>query len=173
VKTIGAIGIGSNQGNRKALMEQAIHRLIARWEQPAQQSSIFETEAWGMPSSTPPFLNQVLLVHWESSPVPEKILKDLLDVEQELGRTREVASNSTYSSRTIDLDFLFLEGHRIQSEQLTLPHPRLKNRRFVLEPLNELCPDLVFDASGMSTRDLLLFCKDETPVRPYIAASET
>jgi 2-amino-4-hydroxy-6-hydroxymethyldihydropteridine diphosphokinase len=173
VKTIGAIGIGSNQGNRIALMEQAIQRLLDLWEQPSQRSSMFETEAWGMPQGTPPFLNQVLLVHWEASPAPEKILKDLLDVEQELGRTREAASNPTYSSRTIDLDFLFLEGHRLQSEQLTLPHPRLTERRFVLEPLNELCPDLVFDASGMSTRDLLLSCKDETLVRPYIAASET
>ena len=173
MKTIGAIGIGSNQGNRIALMEQAIQRLLDLWEQPSQRSSMFETEAWGMPPGTPPFLNQVLLVHWEASPAPEKILKDLLDVEQGLGRTREATSKSTYSSRTIDLDFLFLEGHRLQSEQLTLPHPRLTERRFVLEPLNELCPDLVFDASGMSTRDLLLSCKDETLVRPYIAASET
>jgi 2-amino-4-hydroxy-6-hydroxymethyldihydropteridine diphosphokinase len=173
VKTIGAIGIGSNQGNRIALMEQAIQRLLDLWEQPSQRSSMFETEAWGMPQGTPPFLNQVLLVHWEASPAPEKILKDLLDVEQGLGRTREATSKTTYSSRTIDLDFLFLEGHRLQSEQLTLPHPRLTERRFVLEPLNEFCPDLVFDASGMSTRDLLLSCKDETLVRPYIAASET
>lgn len=173
MKTIGAIGIGSNQGNRIALMEQAIQRLLDLWEQPSQRSSMFETEAWGMPPGTPPFLNQVLLVHWEASPAPEKILKDLLDVEQGLGRTREATSKTTYSSRTIDLDFLFLEGHRLQSEQLTLPHPRLTERRFVLEPLNELCPDLVFDASGMSTRDLLLSCKDETLVRPYIAASET
>ena len=172
VNTLCAIGIGSNQGERHGLLKRATQLLKTQWKVPFQESSVYETAAWGMPEGTPSFLNQVLLFEWSEAPDAEQVLEVLLEVELALGRQRNARANSAYESRTIDLDLLFLGDQISSSDRLDLPHPRMTQRKFVLEPLNELCPDLVFDASGMSTRDLLLFCKDETPVRPYIAASE-
>tara|TARA_Y100000385_G_scaffold66499_1_gene66183 strand:+ start:883 stop:1404 length:522 start_codon:yes stop_codon:yes gene_type:complete len=172
VITKAAIGIGSNQGNRHALLKQARDMLESIWSRPMRRSSIYETEAWGMAEGTPAFLNQVLLFEWEQMPVAERLLDDLLHTERELGRRRRPSSNQGYQSRTIDLDLLFLGGHVQSSDRLALPHPRMTSRKFVLEPLNELCPDFILQPMGQSIEELLNACSDETPVRLYLSASE-
>ena len=94
--TKAAIGIGSNQGNRHALLSQASEMLESIWSRPMRRSSIYETEAWGMAEGTPAFLNQVLLFEWEQMPVAERLLDDLLHTERELGRRRRPSSNQGY-----------------------------------------------------------------------------
>jgi 2-amino-4-hydroxy-6-hydroxymethyldihydropteridine diphosphokinase len=168
----GAIGVGSNQGDRQALLKQARELLESFWCCTARKSNIFETEAWGMAEGTPTFLNQVLLFEWNHMPNPESLLDDLLHIELELGRRRHTTSNQTYQSRTIDLDLLFLGDHVQSSDRLELPHPRMTSRKFVLAPLNELCPDFILQPWGQSIRDLLHACSDETPVRMYLTSSE-
>ncbi len=170
--TKGAIGIGSNQGNRHALLTQATEMLRSIWDCPMRRSSIYETEAWGMAEGTPAFLNQVLLFEWEQMPRAEDLLDDLLHIELELGRIRRPSSNQGYQSRTIDLDLLFLGEHVQSSNRLELPHPRMTSRKFVLEPLNELCPDFIVQPWDQSVQELMNACSDEAPVRLYLSASE-
>ena len=173
VKTTGAIGIGSNQGQRSDLLKQARKLIEQRWNATMRESAIFETEAWGMPEGTPAFLNQVLLFEWSAAPNPETLLEELLDIEHALGRKRTFTAIQTYQSRIIDLDLLFLGNHMHSSDRLELPHHRMISRRFVMEPLSELCPDFILQPWGKSVRDLLDSCPDETPVRSYLDASES
>jgi 2-amino-4-hydroxy-6-hydroxymethyldihydropteridine diphosphokinase len=167
-----AIGVGSNQGNRPALLKQAREMLESIWSCPMRRSSIYETEAWGMTEGTPAFLNQVLLFEWEKMPRAEDLLEDLLHIELELGRRRRSSSNQGYQSRTIDLDLLFLGEHVQSSDRLELPHPRMTSRKFVLEPLNELCPDFILQPWDQSIEELLNACSDEMPVRLYLSDSK-
>ena len=137
---------------------------------PFQESSVYETAAWGMPEGTPSFLNQVLLFEWPDAPDAEQVLEVLLEVELELGRQRNTGPNTPYESRTIDLDLLFLGNQIASSDRLDLPHPRMTQRKFVLEPLNELCPHFILQPWGKSVHDLWMACEDETPIRMYLAA---
>ncbi len=168
--TLCAIGIGSNQGERQGLLKRATQLLKTQWKVPCQESSIYETVAWGMPEGTPSFLNQVLLFEWSEAPDAEQVLEVLLEVELALGRQRNARSNTAYESRTIDLDLLFLGDQISSSDRLDLPHPRMTQRKFVLEPLNELCPHFILQPWGKSVHDLWIACEDETPISMYIAA---
>ena len=170
VNTLCAIGIGSNQGERHGLLKRATQLLKTQWKHPFQESSIYETAAWGMPHGTPAFLNQVLLFEWPDAPDAEQVLEVLLEVELELGRQRNTGPNTPYESRTIDLDLLFLGNQIASSDRLDLPHPRMTQRKFVLEPLNELCPHFILQPWGKSVHDLWMACEDETPIRMYLAA---
>jgi len=170
VNTLCAIGIGSNQGERHGLLKRATQLLKTQWKHPFQKSSVYETAAWGMPEGTPSFLNQVLLFEWPDAPDAEQVLEVLLEVELELGRQRNTGPNTPYESRTIDLDLLFLGDQISSSDRLDLPHPRMTQRKFVLEPLNELCPHYILHPWGKSIHDLWIACEDETPIRMYLAA---
>ncbi len=169
-KTLCAIGIGSNQGERHGLLKRATQLLKTQWKLPCQESSIYETAAWGMPHGTPAFLNQVLLFEWPDAPNAEQVLEVLLEVELELGRRRITGPNTPYESRTIDLDLLFMGNQISSSDRLDLPHPRMTQRKFVLEPLNEMCPHFILQPWGKSVHDLWMACEDETPIRMYLAA---
>jgi 2-amino-4-hydroxy-6-hydroxymethyldihydropteridine diphosphokinase len=170
VNTLCAIGIGSNQGERHGLLKRATLLLKTQWKVPFHESSVYETAAWGMPEGTPSFLNQVLLFEWSEAPDAEQVLEVLLDVELALGRQRNARTSAAYESRTIDLDLLFLGDQISSSDRLDLPHPRMTQRKFVLEPLNELCPHFILHPWGKSIHDLWLACEDETPVSVYLAA---
>ena len=103
-------------------------------------------------------------------PDAEQVLEVLLDVELALGRQRNARTSAAYESRTIDLDLLFLGNQIASSDRLDLPHPRMTQRKFVLEPLNELCPHFILQPWGKSVHDLWMACEDETPIRMYLAA---
>jgi 2-amino-4-hydroxy-6-hydroxymethyldihydropteridine diphosphokinase len=148
VNTLCAIGIGSNQGERHGLLKRATLLLKTQWKVPFHESSVYETEA----------------------PDAEQVLEVLLDVELALGRQRNARTSAAYESRTIDLDLLFLGDQISSSDRLDLPHPRMTQRKFVLEPLNELCPHFILHPWGKSIHDLWLACEDETPVSVYLAA---
>ena len=135
------IGLGSNQGNREFYLNLSI--CLIEWEvgDVVQRSSVIETPSWGFESD--PFLNQVIVVHTILEPLP--LLDALQSIERRLGRTQKSTvedGKPVYHPRTIDLDILDYDRMRYRDERLTLPHPHIAEREFVLAPLRELGLDL-------------------------------
>jgi 2-amino-4-hydroxy-6-hydroxymethyldihydropteridine diphosphokinase len=137
------VGVGANLGEREATIRRAIALL---GEAPGVAvtgvSTLRETEPWG-PVPQPRYLNGAFAVETELA--PRVLLDVLLDVERRLGRTRD---GERFGPRTIDLDLLVYDDVAIDEPGLTLPHPRLQERRFALEPLAELAPGLVIAGKG-------------------------
>ena len=121
-----------------------------------------------MPEGTPDFLNQVVMFAWDHSPAPESIMHALLEIEKELGRTR-IEKNAGYVSRTMDLDLLAIEGVVCNTTELTLPHPRMHLRKFVLLPMAELARDIRATPDGPTVDELLSACPDESSVQLWPA----
>lgn len=131
------IGLGSNKGNREFYLMFSV-RLI-EWEigRVVQSSSVIETPSWGFESD--PFLNQVIVV--ETALEPLELLDALQSIERRLGRTQKstvVDGKPVYHDRTIDLDILDYDRKPYHDDRLTLPHPHIAERDFVLIPLREL-----------------------------------
>jgi len=127
-----------------------------------RMSSVYETEPVGT-LAQPNFLNMVAELSGPNLPPPEQMLARLLRVEYALGRTREVPQGP----RTIDLDLLLYQGELRHTEFLTLPHPRLHERRFVLEPMAELAPNLMHPKLKRTIAELLKTCPDRSEVRRW------
>ena len=137
------MGLGANLGDRAATLARALELLGQRAEiEIVAVSSFRETDPVGY-LDQPRFLNAAAAV--ETSLSPQALLDGLLDVERELGRTRE---GLRYGPRTVDLDLLLIEGVTVDELGLTLPHPRLHERAFALEPLVELDPSIVIPGKG-------------------------
>lgn len=139
------IGLGSNLGDRALNIQLAIEKIRQIQDSKITKiSSIIET----LPVGGPPqekFLNAAIEIQTNMS--PRKLLKNLQMIESELGRLRTVKNGP----RTIDLDILFCRDMQIREKDLIVPHPRIKEREFVLTPLREIAPDLVkrlFDADN-------------------------
>ena len=137
------IGLGANLGDRETTIERAVRLLddVGGVEVVAV-STLRETEPWG-PVEQPPYLNGAAAV--ETALAPRALLEVLLDVERRLGRVRD---GERYGPRTIDLDLLLFGDLELDETGLTLPHPHLHERRFVLEPLAEIAPALVVPGHG-------------------------
>ena len=128
------VGLGSNLGDREQALRRALELLAEDPEiEIVAVSSFRETEPWGV-ADQPRFVNAAAAL--ETSLSPQELLGRLLAVENALGRTR--GEGPRYGPRTIDLDLLLYGGERLDEPGLTLPHPRLHERSFVLEPLAEL-----------------------------------
>ena len=144
------IGLGANLGDRAATLTRAIELLAERQEiDVVAVSSFRETDPVGY-LDQPRFLNAAAVV--ETSLAPAALLTTLLEVERELGRVRE---GPRYGPRTVDLDLLLMDDLVLDEPGLELPHPRLHERAFALEPLSELDPALVVPGHG-AVRQLLL-----------------
>ncbi|MDJ0919562.1 MAG: 2-amino-4-hydroxy-6-hydroxymethyldihydropteridine diphosphokinase [Henriciella sp.] len=132
-----AIGLGSNLGDRKAQLQTALRRLDANPHiRVGQVSAMYETAPWGE-TDQPAFLNACVLL--QTSLSPEDLLAACLGIEAAMGRLRE----KRWGPRLIDLDVLFYGDVEMESDTLTLPHPEIQNRAFVLAPLAELAPDVL------------------------------
>jgi 2-amino-4-hydroxy-6-hydroxymethyldihydropteridine diphosphokinase len=129
------LALGSNLGNRRHNIEKALHLLKEKGIIVEKMSSIIETDPVGGPPHQEQYLNAVIQVETKSSPV--ELLQTLQSIELQLGRTRDVV----HGARTIDLDILFYDNLKINTPQLTIPHPRMGQRFFVLEPLKEISPE--------------------------------
>ena len=126
------VSLGSNQGNRLALIESCIELIHNEVAVVVKVSKIYETPAWGFESE--PFYNCVLLLHTSKS--PQKLLNQLLKVEKKLGRVRN--QFGAYQPRPIDIDILTFDEKIVATETLQIPHPLLQKRMFVLQPLLDL-----------------------------------
>jgi 2-amino-4-hydroxy-6-hydroxymethyldihydropteridine diphosphokinase len=127
--TLAYVGLGSNLGDREALIRRAAEAVGA-----VRLSTIRETEPWGV-AEQPPYLNAA--AELETTLAPRELLDRMLDVERQLGRER---GGPRWGPRTIDLDLLLYGEQVIDEPGLRVPHPYLLERRFVLEPLAELIP---------------------------------
>jgi 2-amino-4-hydroxy-6-hydroxymethyldihydropteridine diphosphokinase len=135
--TTAYLGLGSNLGNRLAFLRGGRDTLT---NQPGieliRTSGVYETEAVGGPPDNPAFLNAVMQI--QTSLEPDQLLAACLAAESEFGRTRP----ARWAPRTLDIDILFYADQIVCAEHLTIPHPRLQERPFVLAPLLDIAPDL-------------------------------
>jgi len=153
------VGLGSNLGDRAGYLLLAVRGMLDAGLDVIRLSSIYETEPVEY-ENQPAFLNMVAELRGSTLPRPEQTLARLLRIEYALGRTRDIP----LGPRTIDLDLLIFKDERLDTEFLTLPHPRISARRFVLVPLNELVPNLIHPILGKSVSDLLSQTKDRSKV---------
>jgi 2-amino-4-hydroxy-6-hydroxymethyldihydropteridine diphosphokinase len=147
-----AIALGSNMGDRLGNLREAFERVLVLNEPPAQVlfSSIYETSPIASKPGTPFYLNAVLEIDFRETPI--SLLKQLLEIERTMGRPSRRPRNA---SRLIDLDILYVGDLVLNDPDITIPHPRLSGRRFVLTPLAEFAPDLVLPGQNVSVAELL------------------
>jgi 2-amino-4-hydroxy-6-hydroxymethyldihydropteridine diphosphokinase len=155
----GYLGLGSNVGDRRANLQAAVDALPAHGVDVLASSSVYETEPVGEVLDQPDFLNACLRIR--TALEPEALLDACKAVERELGR---VAGGVRHGPRPIDVDLLLLGGETYRSERLSLPHEQVTSRRFVLEPLLELAPDLVVPGAGAAA-EALATLGDDAAVR--------
>ncbi len=154
--------LGGNIGDRNTVFNSAINEIIVALGAIHTTSSLFETEAWGFETEDL-FLNQVIVVNTTKS------AKDCLDIsqciEKKLGRLRH---KKKYSSRVIDIDILFYNSEIINTPTLEIPHPRIKERNFVLQPLNEIMPDFLHPVLNKKISTLTNECADNCKVHKIV-----
>ncbi len=138
------LGLGSNRGDSRRHLQDAVALLQGlKATTVTQVSSFYETEPWGYTNQAA-FLNIVVAI--DTSLNPEELLHHCLTIEQQLGRTREIH----WGPRTIDIDVLIYEHITCNTPALTLPHPRMRKRAFVLVPLQEVAPSLRLQGKALS-----------------------
>lgn len=153
-----ALLIGSNQGDKSVLIAQATELIQQRIGSVVAASRIYETEPWGEfevksdELRVESFLNRGLLV--ETTLTAQEVLHEALKIEAELGRVRKEGSK-LYNSRPMDIDLIFYNDEVIETPQLTIPHPRMHLRQFVLEPLAEIMPDYRHPVLHKTVKELL------------------
>jgi 2-amino-4-hydroxy-6-hydroxymethyldihydropteridine diphosphokinase len=157
------LSLGSNQGNRIKYLQNSVSLLESTVGEVLTRSSYFETEPWGFNTDTF-FINQVIGI--KTFDLPAQLLEKILKIERQLGRVR-MQSTQIYTNRCIDIDILFYGGKILKESDLIIPHKFLHERRFVLEPLNQIAGNFVHPAFNKSIHYLLLECKDKTKVKLY------
>jgi 2-amino-4-hydroxy-6-hydroxymethyldihydropteridine diphosphokinase len=165
------IALGSNLGDRMANLRAARKEIIdlvrqrtdspgrANVKSPMRSSPIYETEPVDCEPDAGKFLNAVLEIDYDGD--PSELLEQLIRVEESLGRKRDHARNV---SRKIDIDLLYADDLNVNNERLQLPHPRLHQRKFVLQPLADIRPDLTLPNQTKTVRELLAQSEDSTKV---------
>lgn len=150
------LSLGSNMGERMSNLQQAVDLTFERIGSIKTISSVYESPAMGFSGDA--FFNIVLEA--ETGLLPEVVLEEILEIERKMGRIR--SSTGGYISRPIDIDILFVEDLVIQEENLIVPHPRLQDRKFVLEPLMEIAPDFRHPLLEKTIKELFLITKDDS-----------
>lgn len=150
--------LGSNLGNRQQNLQQATNLILQEAGEVVGTSGVFETAAWGKINQSD-FLNQVLQLNSHLS--AEELLATILSIESRLGRIRM----EKWGERIIDIDILYYADIIMTTDHLTLPHPGIPVRRFVLEPLCDLAPEFIHPQLKKSNLQLLAECSDALTVK--------
>ena len=151
--------LGSNLGDRKKQMDEALDLIPEMIGPITKRSSFYETEPWGF-SSEKFFLNIALQTLTSLS--PEEVMQKIDQIEKTIGRKR---SGTGYSSRSMDIDILFYDDLIMDQDILKIPHPRIQDRRFVLVPLDEIAHELIHPVFRKTIGELLRDCTDTKDVR--------
>jgi 2-amino-4-hydroxy-6-hydroxymethyldihydropteridine diphosphokinase len=146
------VALGSNLGDSAALLRGAMDRLESLSMAPVRRSSVWTSTPVDCPPGSPVFVNAVVALAPRPGETPESLLAALKDLESEAGRVPKKVLNE---ARPLDLDLLAWGGEVRGTPELTLPHPRAHLRRFVLQPLAELAPDLVLPGQSRTVAELL------------------
>jgi len=150
--TIALVALGSNLGDSPRLLRAAMQRLQAISCQPLVESSLWQTAPVDCPPGSPPFINAVVALVPDHRETPESLLAQLRALEKEFGRSPKQVLNEP---RPLDLDLITFGPETRHTPELILPHPRAHRRRFVLQPLSEIAPDLVLPGQTKSVAQLL------------------
>ncbi|HEY9162236.1 MAG TPA: 2-amino-4-hydroxy-6-hydroxymethyldihydropteridine diphosphokinase [Desulfomonilia bacterium] len=150
---LGYLSIGSNIGNRKKYLENALSELTLRKINILKKSSIYESLPFETDDFQGNYLNMAVMVSFDMGPFA--LLKDCLDIENKLGRIRPYR----HAPRTLDIDILMVEHIFIRTDVLILPHPGIEKRAFVIWPLGEISPDMLLP-SGRYIREVKESLKD-------------
>jgi 2-amino-4-hydroxy-6-hydroxymethyldihydropteridine diphosphokinase len=155
------IALGSNVGDRLNNLRTAYYRVANLSSDPAavRCSSIYETSPVDSPPGVSSYLNAIMEIEYDRPAIA--LLDSLLQIERGLGRPSKRPRNAP---RTIDLDLLYVGNSTLNSPEIIIPHPRITQRRFVLEPLAEVAPELVLPGQTHSIRQLLMGLKSEEEV---------
>jgi 2-amino-4-hydroxy-6-hydroxymethyldihydropteridine diphosphokinase len=147
-----AVALGSNLGDRLENLRAARRQIIelTAVKPPVLSSAIYETEPIDCEPGAPKFLNALIEFDHEGDPV--HLLDQLVQIEESLGRNRDRRKNV---SRSVDLDLLYCGDLQIDNERLQLPHPRMHMRKFVLQPLADIQPDLILPNQRKTIQELL------------------
>lgn len=152
------LSLGSNLGDKKAYLSQAIDEIHKRIGFVAEISALYETPSWGFDSF--PFYNVCLLLHTHLDVY--QLLNRLKNIEKELGRSQK--TDAVYSARTVDIDIVYFNNQIIDRKEVTVPHPRMKNRKFVLIPLNDLSVDWKHPLLQQTTSEMITSCTDDSKI---------
>lgn len=169
-KNILFLSMGSNLGDRIGFLNRGMEAVSRQIGIVTQTSPVYQTDPWGFTDNSP-FLNVVAEV--ETTLDPAQVLPVILMIERSLGRDRKSPEDrgkgeKIYRSRTIDIDILFYNDLVVDSPGLVIPHPMIPLRRFVLVPMDAICPDLVHPVLRKTVRQLLQECPDHSGVIEYL-----
>lgn len=156
VKETVYISIGSNLGKRKINLQKAVFHIDKTLGRVSLLSPLYNAPAWGFESDD--FLNACIKLETELS--PEKCLESLMEIEKNMGRER--LDSEGYQSRIIDLDIIYYGSQIINHKTLTIPHPRMEERKFVLKPLADIAPQFYHPTLNKDSRNLLQQCRDHS-----------
>ncbi len=148
---------GSNKGDPQLQLEEAILHIEVLIGPVVKMSSVYETEPWGN-SDQPNFYNQALEIHTDRT--PQEVLQLIHEIEHKMGRRREIK----WGERNIDIDMIFYESEILKTEKLTLPHPHMHQRNFVLIPVMEIVPEFVHPELGETVEELYFRSQDTLEV---------
>lgn len=153
--------LGTNLGDRMHYLESATALIREQVGEITAESPIYETESWGYCDND--YLNQVICC--ATTLKPEDVLERTSQIENTLGRIR---NKEGYQARTIDIDILFHENQVVDTPDLTIPHPRIQERRFVLIPMCDISPEMVHPTLKKTMKELLQCCTDSCNVKLYL-----
>ena len=146
------LGLGTNLGDKEQNLWMSIKKIEERIGNVVSLSAFYATAPWGF-SSENSFLNAAVCV--ETTLLPLQVLEETQRIERELGRT-EKSVNGLYADRLIDIDLLLYDDRVMDAEGLILPHPLMTERRFVMEPLSEIAPDVVHPVLHKTMKELFI-----------------
>ena len=157
------VALGSNLGDSRKIILDAMARLQNFSDAPILKSSLWQTSPVNCPPNSPSFVNAVVGITPQKNETPESLLKKLRELEKKFGRTPKTVLNEP---RPLDLDLIAFENEIRNSPELILPHPRAHLRKFVLQPLSEIAPDLILPKQRKTVLQLLAgLADDETVTR--------